>query len=58
MRFSKFISSLPVAPRVFAVTDLRQRAARANPPTGAGSMDFMMKALLRMGKHSRCKLAI
>jgi len=58
MRFSKFISSLPVAPRVFAVTDLRQRAARANPPTGAGSMDFMMKALPRTGKHPRRNLEI
>jgi hypothetical protein len=32
--------------------------ARANPPTGAGSMDFMMKALPRTGKHPRRNLEI
>jgi hypothetical protein len=31
MRFSKFISALPVAPRVFAVTDLRQRICSRKP---------------------------
>jgi hypothetical protein len=54
------MKSLPVAPRVFAVTDLRRRrcAATRNLADRSRIDGVMMKALVEPGKHSHRAIAM